>query len=57
MGKKIQIVIPGDLLSLIVALVQAGVELIGDHTIEQLEALAAAQEARSDDLQKRQEEG
>ena len=57
MGKKIQIVIPGDLLSLIVALVQAGVELIGDHTIEQLEALAAAQEARSDDLQERQEEG
>ena len=57
MGKKIQIVIPGDLLSLIVALVQAGVELIGDHTIEQLEALAAAQEARSDDLQRRQEEG
>ena len=57
MGKKIEIIIPGDLIALIVSLIRAGVELAGDYTVEQLEKMAIAQEARSDDLQRRQEEG
>ena len=49
--------IPGEIMALIVALIRSGIELSGGYTDEQLRQMAVDEEARSDALQKRQEEG